>query len=137
MLAGPRTVGSRCRAVRWRHECLSSKITVASFILLTIVKHNRKLPHAESLITETTMSNTQSWSPDKYAENARFVSELGAPVVELLAPRAGEKILDLGCGDGALTVKLASMGCAVIGVDASAAQVDAARKLGVDARVMD
>jgi|ERR1700730_331597 SAM-dependent methyltransferase len=83
------------------------------------------------------MAHSQTWDPERYARNARFVSDLGAPVVELLAPRAGERILDLGCGDGVLTAKLASMGCAVIGVDASAAQVDAARKLGVDARVMD
>ncbi|MDO8432156.1 MAG: methyltransferase domain-containing protein [Candidatus Binatus sp.] len=83
------------------------------------------------------MSNTQSWSPEKYAENARFVSDLGAPVVELLAPKAGEKILDLGCGDGALTIKLAAMGCNVIGVDSSAPQIAGARKLGLDARVVD
>jgi SAM-dependent methyltransferase len=53
------------------------------------------------------------------------------------SPRAGERILDLGCGDGVLTAKLASMGCDVIGVDASSAQVEAAKKLGVEARVMD
>jgi SAM-dependent methyltransferase len=44
--------------------------------------------------------------------------------------------LDLGCGDGVLTAKLASMGCHVIGVDASAPQIDAARKLGLDVLVM-
>jgi|SRR5277367_3948295 SAM-dependent methyltransferase len=69
--------------------------------------------------------------------HARFVADLGAPVVDLLAPRAGERILDLGCGDGVLTAKLASMGCHVIGVDASAPQIEAARKLGLDARVMN
>ncbi len=58
-------------------------------------------------------------------------------MVDLLAPRAGERILDLGCGDGVLTAKLASMGCHVIGVDASAPQIEAARKLGLDARVMN
>jgi trans-aconitate methyltransferase len=79
----------------------------------------------------------QRWDPETYARNARFVSDLGAPVVELLAPQPGEHILDLGCGDGVLTAKLAAMGCHVIGVDSSPAQIDAAVKLGLDARVMD
>jgi trans-aconitate methyltransferase len=83
------------------------------------------------------MAHPQTWDPDRYARNARFVADLGAPVVELLAPRAGERVLDLGCGDGALTAKLVSLGCEVIGVDASAQQIDAARKLGLDARVMN
>jgi SAM-dependent methyltransferase len=83
------------------------------------------------------MTPVQTWDPERYARNARFVADLGAPVVELLAPRSGERILDLGCGDGILTAKLAAMGCAVVGVDGSAAQVEAARKLGLNARVMD
>jgi trans-aconitate methyltransferase len=84
------------------------------------------------------MTNTnQSWDPDSYARNARFVSDLGAPVIELLAPKSGERILDLGCGDGALTVRLVELGCGVVGVDSSAAQIEAARRLGLDARVAD
>jgi len=79
--------------------------------------------------------STQSWNPDRYALNARFVADLGMPVVELLAPRAGERILDLGCGDGALTRKLVTLGCDLVAVDASAEQVAAARALGLDARV--
>ncbi len=79
----------------------------------------------------------QDWDPARYAANARFVSELGAPVLELLAPRAGERILDLGCGDGALTEKIAARGADVVGVDASADQVAAARARGLDARVAD
>jgi trans-aconitate methyltransferase len=54
----------------------------------------------------------------------------------LLAPQHGERILDLGCGDGALTKKLVDLGCEVAAVDSSAAQVEAARTLGLDARVM-
>ena len=77
----------------------------------------------------------QSWDPERYARNARFVSELGMPVVELLYPRPGERILDLGCGDGALTEKLAALGCVVVGVDASPELVGAARARGLDARV--
>jgi len=83
------------------------------------------------------MSQTQTWDPDRYARNARFVSDLGAPVVELLAPRPGERILDLGCGDGALTKELVEMGCEVVAVDASVQQIDAAKKLGLNAQVMD
>ena len=79
----------------------------------------------------------QTWDPARYIANARFVAELGAPVVDLLAPVPGERILDLGCGDGFLTKKLADLGCLVAGVDASAAQVEAARGLGLDARVAD
>jgi trans-aconitate methyltransferase len=79
----------------------------------------------------------QRWDPQAYATNARFVAELGEPVVALLAPRPGERILDLGCGDGALTEKLAALGCSVVGVDASPEQIAAARARGLDARVMD
>lgn len=79
----------------------------------------------------------QRWNPQQYADNARFVSELGMPVVELLSPCAGERILDLGCGDGALTIKLQSAGCEVVGVDSSAEMIAAARSLGLDARVLD
>jgi len=82
------------------------------------------------------MSSTQTWDPQRYARNARFVSDLGMPVIQLLAPRPGERILDLGCGDGVLAARLIEMGCEVVGVDASELQVEAARKLGVDARVI-
>lgn len=77
------------------------------------------------------------WDPERYARNAAFVPALGAAAVEWLRPRPGERILDLGCGDGALTVRLRDAGCDVVGVDASAAQVAAARSRGLTAHRRD
>ena len=79
----------------------------------------------------------QAWSSETYAENGRFVADLGMPVVEWLNPQAGERILDLGCGDGALTLKLKALGCEVVGVDSSPELVHVAQALGLDARLMD
>ena len=75
------------------------------------------------------------WNAGDYAKTARFVSDLGAPVVALLDPRPGERILDLGCGDGALTEALVKAGAQVQGLDASPAMVEAARARGIDARL--
>lgn len=79
----------------------------------------------------------QTWKADRYAEHAHFVPALGQPVLELLKARPGERILDLGCGDGVLTEKIAAAGAAVVGVDASADMVSAACKRGIDARIAD
>jgi trans-aconitate methyltransferase len=79
----------------------------------------------------------QEWDAFRYAENARFVSELGQPVLALLNPQPGERILDLGCGDGALTEKLVAIGAQAIGIDASDDMVIAAKGRGLDAHVVD
>ena len=91
---------------------------------------------------ETASSNTsarvdQHWDPDRYARNAGFVADLAAPLLEMLAPGPGQRILDLGCGDGALTARIAATGAIVVAVDASPGQIEAARARGLDARIMD
>ena len=78
-----------------------------------------------------------TWQPESYDRNARFVSDLGEPVLAMLQPVAGERILDLGCGDGVLTERVAAAGASVIGVDASEAMVAVARTRGLDARVLN
>jgi trans-aconitate methyltransferase len=83
------------------------------------------------------MGSTQEWNAEQYARNARFVSDLGQAVLDLLNPQPGESILDLGCGDGALTERLVAAGANVVGVDSSADMVRAAKDRGLDARVVD
>lgn len=77
------------------------------------------------------------WDPRDYARNAAFVPAMGAAVLALLAPRPGETILDLGCGDGVLTEKIIAAGAMVIGVDASPEMAAAAKARGIDARIAD
>lgn len=77
------------------------------------------------------------WTSDSYRTNAAYVPALGAAVFELLNPRVGERILDIGCGEGALTEKIVGAGATVVGVDASADMVAAATARGLDARVMN
>lgn len=84
-----------------------------------------------------TVNEASRWSPSDYAKNAAFVPELGRAVVDLLAPREGQRILDLGCGDGVLTQALVDAGAEVLGVDASPEMVAAAQARGLDAEVKD
>ena len=77
------------------------------------------------------------WASDAYQINAAYVPALGAAVLDLLRPTAGERILDIGCGDGTLTQKIVAAGASVIGVDASEEMVAAARARGIDARFID
>src|SRR5262245_18439089 len=86
----------------------------------------------------TTEDNqSQNWRADSYSEHAHFVPALGQPVLALLNPLPGERILDLACGDGVLTEKIVATGAAVVGVDAEPDMVNAAKRRGLDTRIMD
>jgi len=93
------------------------------------------MAHAPNASTES--ANGQAWSAKSYEDNVRFVSVYGEGVLGWLAPNPGERILDLGCGDGALTVNLVKAGAVVVGVDGAPDFVRAASELGLDARLHD
>lgn len=68
------------------------------------------------------------WNADTYTQKHAFVFEYGAGLVDLLAPQAGELILDLGCGSGELAWEISNRGAQVVGLDASADMLAKARQ---------
>ncbi len=88
-------------------------------------------------IGNTNSPSGQSWNTSSYDRNTRFVSKFGEDVLALLAPQKGERILDLGCGDGVLTLKIAEAGAEAVGVDASQSFIETAQSKGVDAHCID
>jgi SAM-dependent methyltransferase len=68
----------------------------------------------------------KEWNAADYDQSYSFVWKYGADLIDLLAPKAGERILDLGCGTGHLTARIAEMGAEVIGVDSSQEMVEKA-----------
>jgi trans-aconitate methyltransferase len=75
------------------------------------------------------MNSTHSvWNPALYDERAGFVSELACDLVLWLRPKAGERILDLGCGTGTLTAQIAQQGARVTGIDRAREMIESARE---------
>jgi trans-aconitate methyltransferase len=68
-----------------------------------------------------------AWNADLYKEKHAFVFQYGNSLVEWLEPKAGEKILDLGCGTGELTAQIAASGAQVTGIDSSASMIATAK----------
>lgn len=70
----------------------------------------------------------QTWDAELYEARHAFVWRFGESLVELLAPVTGERILDLGCGPGQLTSKIAEHGATVVGLDSSPDMIGQARQ---------
>jgi trans-aconitate methyltransferase len=59
------------------------------------------------------------WNANLYDDKHSFVFQYGEGVLELLAVKPGERVLDLGCGTGHLAKKIQEQGAEVVGIDAS------------------
>ncbi len=70
---------------------------------------------------------SQQWDAAFYDQRHSYVYQYGADLVPLLAPQAGERILDAGCGTGQLTARIAEAGAEVYGIDHSVEMIDKAR----------
>ncbi|WP_009634265.1 class I SAM-dependent methyltransferase [Synechocystis sp. PCC 7509] len=84
-------------------------------------------------------SNAQQWNASLYDSKHKFVSQLATDLVELLSPKAGERILDIGCGTGHLTQEIASYGAEVLGIDSAETMILQAKEnyLNLQFAVMD
>lgn len=83
------------------------------------------------------MTTGQTWNPAAYAANGRFVADLATGVVEWLNPQPTDRILDIGCGDGALTRRIADTGAHVTGIDSAPDMLTQARALGLSVQQHD
>ncbi|MFL6860162.1 MAG: methyltransferase domain-containing protein [Sphingomicrobium sp.] len=79
------------------------------------------------------IASTSKWDAADYARVGAFVAELGGAALDLLDPQPGERILDVGCGEGTLTRKILERGAIVLGIDNSPEMIAAARAVGIDA----
>ncbi|MDR3703406.1 MAG: methyltransferase domain-containing protein [Candidatus Sulfopaludibacter sp.] len=69
-----------------------------------------------------------AWNAEQYQAGYSFVWQYGRDLLGLLAPRTGERILDIGCGTGQLTAEIAASGAEVTGIDSSPAMIEQARR---------
>ncbi len=82
------------------------------------------------------VASTSKWDAADYARVGGFVAELGGAALDLLDPLPGERILDVGCGEGTLTNRIIERGATVLGIDSSPEMIAAARERGVDALLL-
>jgi trans-aconitate methyltransferase len=78
-------------------------------------------------VSQNLAPDAQSWDANLYDRSFGFIADFGAGLVDLLAPVAGERIVDLGCGVGKLSAEIAAKGATVIGIDADAEMIALAR----------
>ncbi len=87
------------------------------------------------IATKIKYIENNQWNPNTYNRHTAFVSQLALPVVDLLDPKDGEKILDVGCGEGTLAVEIERRGAKVVGIDMSAEMIEQCQAKGIEAYV--
>ena len=84
--------------------------------------------HPDDHPTKTSQSKPKDhWTHSAYNASASFVPLLTSEILQWLNPQSTDTILDLGCGDGVLTAKIANMCSSIDGLDASANLLESAK----------
>src|ERR1035441_5817280 len=114
-------VSSTMPALMWAPPISMPRITIGSQLTL---------PHRprRALPVRCMLAPMSTWDPALYQDKHAFVWQYGRDLIGLLAPRSGERILDVGCGPGQLTAQIAAAGAEVTGIDSSPAMIAEARK---------
>jgi trans-aconitate methyltransferase len=68
------------------------------------------------------------WDAGLYDDKHSFVWKMATGLVDLLQPKAGERILDIGCGTGHLAAQIADTGALMTGTDRSPDMIRQARE---------
>jgi trans-aconitate 2-methyltransferase len=93
--------------------------------------HGAQGPHAHKVrYICASMKPAHDFDGEKYAKASGHQKEWGRLIISELSLRGNERVLDLGCGDGALTAELAlrvPQG-SVLGIDASRGMIDKAKE---------
>ena len=77
----------------------------------------------------------KEWDEQNYSENFKFVHQYGEKLLDLITVPAGSFVVDLGCGNGALSAKLAGK-YTVLGIDASPEMLRKAKQDHPDIRFL-
>src|SRR5262249_48432550 len=109
-------------------EQVSASPTKCNASLAKMPRNLKKFTSSERACYIMPSAPPPNWNADLYNASHSFVWKFGAQLVEVLAPQPGEKILDLGCGTGALTAQIAAAGAQVIGIDSSPEMIEQARR---------
>lgn len=70
-----------------------------------------------------------NWDSNNYTDNFQFVHKYGEELIDFITVPKGSFVLDLGCGNGAITKKLSEKGFKTLGIDASESMLEKAKNL--------
>ncbi|KAI2510673.1 Methyltransferase type 11 [Fragilaria crotonensis] len=97
--------------------------TLSRVLHLSLLKSSAPFATVPLHMTTVGITAAQDWNADNYQLQHSFVYKYGASLVDLLDPQPGERVLDLGCGTGELTLEIARRGAIAIGIDADATMI--------------